>query len=155
MAAKDPSSGERFVVCQKPGWNAGEAATLNIAPVAESKKWKMDTTDLADSDLIDESQLLDNDFKAPSAVGGDCGELVGGKRRACKDCTCGLAEQEAAGNAASNASATVEEKLVRASACGNCGKGDAFRCASCPFLGKPAFEPGNERVVLAMGADDI
>eukprot|EP01037_Dinobryon_pediforme_P024322 gene24322-26079_t len=27
---------------------------------------------------------------------------------------------------------------------------------SCPFLGKPAFEPGNEKVVLSLGGlDDI
>eukprot|EP00428_Durinskia_dybowskii_P067786 CAMPEP_0170388440 /NCGR_PEP_ID=MMETSP0117_2-20130122/18085_1 /TAXON_ID=400756 /ORGANISM="Durinskia baltica, Strain CSIRO CS-38" /LENGTH=251 /DNA_ID=CAMNT_0010644361 /DNA_START=83 /DNA_END=838 /DNA_ORIENTATION=+ len=154
MAAKDPLSGERFVVCQKPAWNAGAAAAVNI-PVnktAEAKKWKMDTGDLADEDLIDENDLLDKDFKAPSPSGG-CGEMVGGKKRACKDCTCGLAEKD--GDVATNTSGTIEEKVVRSSACGNCSKGDAFRCAGCPFLGKPAFEPGNERVVLAMGTDDI
>ena len=26
------------------------------------------------------------------------------------------------------------------SACGNCGKGDAFRCAGCPHRGTPAYE---------------
>jgi hypothetical protein len=155
MAAKDPLSGERFVVCQKPAWNAGAAAAVNI-PVtqnADAKKWKMDTGDLAEGDLIDEDELLDKDFKAPAASG--CGDVVEGKRRACKDCTCGLAEKEAAGESAANATATIEEKVVRASSCGNCAKGDAFRCAGCPFLGKPAFEPGNERVVLAMDTDDI
>lgn len=155
MAAKDPSTGDRFVVCQKPSWNVGATATVNIpVSVAPVKRWKMDTGDLADSDLIDEDDLLDKDFKAPVSSGG-CGDVVAGKRRACKDCSCGLAEAEAAGTSAAINQGTIEEKVVRSSACGNCSKGDAFRCAGCPFLGKPAFEPGNERVVLAMDTDDI
>ena len=154
MAAKDPS-GERFVVCQKPSWEVGATAAVSISTgSSEVKTWKMDTTDLADSDLIDENDLLDKNFTVDATAGADCGEMVGGKKRACKDCTCGLAEQEAAG-IAHNSNATVEEKVVRASSCGNCGKGDAFRCATCPFLGKPAFEPGMERVILSMASDDI
>jgi len=30
------------------------------------------------------------------------------------------------------------------SECGKCYLGDAFRCASCPFRGKPAFEKGDK-----------
>ena len=155
MAAKDPS-GERFVVCQKPGWTVGATAAVTIpsSGAADKKKWKMDVDDLAEGDLIDENDLLDKDFKAPETSGGGCGEVVGGKKRACKDCSCGLAEAEAAGRAV-NDSGTIEEKVTKSSSCGNCSKGDAFRCAGCPFLGKPAFEPGNERVVLSMGSDDF
>jgi len=111
--------------------------------------------DMVDSDLVDEDALLDNDFQQTEDISSskfDCGELSsGGKKRACKDCTCGLAERQID----DDAQMTVEDKIVRSSACGSCYKGDAFRCASCPFLGKPAFEPGSERVVLATGVDDI
>lgn len=48
----------------------------------------------------------------------------------------------------------TEDKIVKSSNCGGCYKGDAFRCASCPFLGKPAFEPGQEKLILQL-TDDL
>lgn len=168
MAAKDPSSGERFVVCQKPDWEIGskvpvsiEATTAAASSSSSSKiqvstgTWKMETGDLADDDLVDEAALLDDGLKVqpPSACGDD--EPATGKKRACKNCTCGLAEMEADEFKAQQGNLSVEEKVVKSSSCGSCYKGDAFRCASCPFLGKPAFEPGQEKVILSLGSDDI
>lgn len=80
------------------------------------------------------------------------------RRRACKDCTCGLAQRIEAEDRAKRASA--DQSLARLKAedlaevdftvkgkvgsCGNCALGDAFRCDGCPYIGLPAFKPGEE-----------
>lgn len=107
-----------------------------------------------DDDLIDEDDLLSgNDAFQPPNIDpnqqkkniDDCGG-----RQPCDNCTCGRAE----GKMPQQEKLTDEELLQKSSACGNCPKGDAFRCASCPFLGKPAFQPGEEHLVLNL-VDDL
>jgi len=117
---------------------------------------KVTIGDLEDEDIIDEDQLLEEDgggLLAPPDVslsarkaGDDCGG-----RKACDDCTCGRAEQEASAAASVDSEPAPKQPLT--SSCGNCGKGDAFRCASCPYLGKPAFKPGEEYLVLELSDD--
>lgn len=61
------------------------------------------------------------------------------KKRACANCTCGRAEKE----------------KVDISACGNCYKGDAFRCSGCPSLGLPPYEKGEAIMFSAEETNDL
>ena len=153
MVAKDPTLDERHIICQKPEWVVGESVSIKKT----SNSWKMSTNELAEDDLIDENELLTNDdisiikkdiYACEDEVSSD------GKKRACKNCTCGYVEEE---NEIITITDTEEKKQhqTEKSACGNCYKGDAFRCGSCPYLGTPAFEKGNEKVVLSLGTDDF
>ncbi|RLU19723.1 hypothetical protein DMN91_008280 [Ooceraea biroi] len=123
------------VLANKPSFEVGSSVPLSFAK-KQTNVWKLD--DPVDEDLIDEDELLDeSDFAKPDEASlRVCGTT--GKRKACKDCSCGLAE-ELSGK-------TPQEGTVKSS-CGNCYLGDAFRCASCPYLGMPAFKPG-EKVLL-------
>lgn len=58
------------------------------------------------------------------------------KRRPCANCSC---KRQFESNIE-----TEDVRNITKSSCGSCYLGDAFRCAGCPFLGKPAFEPGEE-----------
>lgn len=109
-----------------------------------------------EEDLIDEEDLLSSTpigINAPAEIDvaerqkqlDDCGG-----RKACDNCTCGRKEMEES-EQSGNQNETPE---ISKSACGNCAKGDAFRCAGCPFLGKPAFKEGGEHLVLDL-TDDL
>lgn len=108
-----------------------------------SKIWSLSSSDILDEnmELLDSDQLLDEeDLKKPDPESLKIGCEGVKKRKACKNCTCGLAEE-------------LEQEQTKASipnktsSCGNCYLGDAFRCASCPYLGMPAFKPG-EKITL-------
>ncbi|KZT51521.1 hypothetical protein CALCODRAFT_477071 [Calocera cornea HHB12733] len=182
---------------------AASAAPLPRRPASSkaSKKLLWALSAASSSETIDSSTLLTSaDLERPAA---SCapGEGPVRKRRACKNCSCGLAEEEAAdaepeepalssGDSGSDSSDELplptshshahphphphppraapagkqtERQRLQALAdsiergelvtsCGNCAMGDAFRCPSCPYLGMPAFTPG-EKVIIDFGDD--
>lgn len=71
--------------------------------------------------------------------------------RVCENCTCG--KKYGGKNIVNKVLNDNEEQTVVTtnveSSCGNCYLGDAFRCASCPYKGLPAFQPG-EKVKLTL-----
>lgn len=102
---------------------------------------------------IDEDSLLTEEDKAQklaSVKEDDCST----RRRACKNCVCGRAEVEKKLEAEG---VNLDENPVGppAGGCGNCSRGDAFRCAGCPFLGKPAWNSDAEGKVQLNLTDDI
>lgn len=159
-------NGGRVFTAQKEKTTSanGVASTTSSAPMrlnlggggSASKKVTLNLNDDDDDDdQIDEDDLLsgagggmlapppaiDMEARAKAAADDDCGG-----RKACDNCTCGRAEREA----------DEEKKTAEPapkSSCGNCAKGDAFRCAGCPYLGKPAFKEGEEHLVLQLDDD--
>lgn len=172
---------------------APAAASSSTAPVARALPLRRNKAAKAaiwalDSPMMEDggrSLLTPEDRARPECIyPADDGKPVK-RRRACKDCTCGLAEleQEEEARAAGavkeaqqafflegdddipdhirNATVGVEgvwpqerrAEAKKTSSCSSCYLGDAFRCASCPYLGLPPFKPG-EKVEISIG-DDI
>jgi len=114
-----------------------------------------------DDDLIDEDSLLtEADLKKDIVVPPECIPRVGKRRRACKDCTCGLAAQLEKEDTERRAKADSQLKILmlkpddlaevdftvqgKVGSCGSCSLGDAFRCDGCPYVGLPAWSVGEE-----------
>ena len=136
------------VSCRAPSFEVGSSKLLSFAKdtkkSAKDAVWSLDMDD-NDVELVDEDDLLDDEDKAkpePSSLR-VCGTT--GKRKACKDCSCGLKEEL---EAEEGGSKKTSIKKTVTSSCGSCYLGDAFRCASCPYLGMPAFKPG-EKIQLS------
>ena len=160
---------EGTIIAQKPPLSAGASVSLKTktatpastalprrSVAAKKALWELTAPR---GDTIDgESLLTDADKARPAA----CEPFkAGGPRRkkACKGCTCGLAEEEEAelrnglakvvlldgseGGSANEVMLSEKERLSKAakaapkatSSCGSCFLGDAFRCASCPYMG--------------------
>ncbi len=151
------------IVCSKPAWTVGDAAPLKFtrkpkapasstsAPVVNKKVMvdlQSDYNDivLTSDNLVDEDELLAAD-KAPEKIVSDCAT----KKRACANCVCGRKELEELEEKAKTNTLTLD----KAAGCGNCSKGDAFRCGGCPFLGKPAFKAGEEKLILNLSVSDL
>jgi anamorsin len=149
-AASSPSSLQpvttSFLLKRKPTTTTSAAAAATSTAVVT-----LNLDDEDDDMMIDEDALLDDAALPPppamnaqaAAVGDDCAG-----RTACDNCTCGRAETVTAG------ASDDQPKQAPKSSCGKCHLGDAFRCASCPYLGKPAFKAGEEHLVLQL-TDDL
>jgi hypothetical protein len=149
------------LTAKRPTYEIGARTTLSFAQKASTEEqakksaaWASLLSQNDNVDLEDEDALLDEaDLAKPSAASLARPEGCGPKKRACKNCTCGLAEIEAAEAKAAAAAAATKAPT---SSCGNCYLGDAFRCSSCPYLGMPAFKPGEKvQLVGNMMEDDI
>ncbi|XP_053175313.1 anamorsin isoform X2 [Scomber japonicus] len=146
------------ISASKPNYEVGSSSQLKLSFGKKTPKpaekptldpntvqmWTLSANDMGDDDvdLLDSDALLDeDDLKKPdpaSLKAPTCGEGAGKKKKACKNCSCGLAEEleeESKGKKTTN---------MPKSACGSCYLGDAFRCASCPYAGMPAFKPGEK-----------
>lgn len=172
---------ESFIVAQKPAHVPGTsfslktkssmaAPTVSSMPSATLLRRKPDPTRSASkkalwtlssptpSPTIDAESLLTAADRARPVA---CEPAVKGaprRKKACKNCSCGLAELEAEElreskvvvldgsqtGSATEVEQSEKERLVQAakaapkatSSCGSCFLGDAFRCASCPYLGE-------------------
>ncbi|GCF01294.1 electron carrier [Zygosaccharomyces mellis] len=123
---------------------------------------------VTDNDSIEEDELVDeSEMREPTVTMITCGKSKTRRRKACKDCTCGqreIEEQELdgvrkqqdkavkfSGEELTEIDFTVQGKKV--GGCGSCSLGDAFRCSGCPYLGLPAFKPGQQIDLSSMGDD--
>ncbi|SSD59266.1 related to Fe-S cluster assembly protein DRE2 [Saccharomycodes ludwigii] len=132
-----------------------------------------------DTSIIDEDELIDEDDES-NITTVTCKKTSQRRRKACKDCTCGLKEaedeeikgielkrNEVIKSPSINKPDTVFKlnndelteidftiKGKKVGGCGSCALGDAFRCSGCPYLGLPAFKPG-QPINLDSISDDL
>ncbi|KAI9903330.1 hypothetical protein N3K66_002682 [Trichothecium roseum] len=144
----------------------GVNGTTNGGAVSLPKK-QINLDDVgSDDEIIDENELLTaDDLKRPIQIPPECQPKPGKRRRPCKDCTCGLAEKMNAEDAERQDQATKDLNVLKlqsddlydeldftvqgkTGSCNSCSLGDAFRCATCPYIGLPPFKPGEEVSIL-------
>jgi len=127
----------------KPNWIVGASESLKIqkkivstSTTDKKSVWTLAANEINEEDLEDEDNLLDEEDLLKPTKKDDCEIAKDGTKKACKNCSCGRKE-----------GISKEPTPSFQSSCGNCYLGDAFRCGGCPYLGTPAFKPG-EKVEL-------
>ncbi|OCH92888.1 DUF689-domain-containing protein [Obba rivulosa] len=171
---------EGAIIAQKPAHSTGTKTAVPLrrkidADRKASKKALWTLSAPATPSINPEDLLTDADRQRPELCE-PVNRNAPRRKKACKGCTCGLAELEAEELAQSNVvlldgseggktmevSQSEKDRLIAAAAsapkatssCGNCYLGDAFRCSGCPYRGLPAFQPG-EKVEVDFSMDDI
>jgi hypothetical protein len=118
----------------RPSWKPALALPLAKKKKKQEQAWE----------LVDEESLLEDDCAGTlTGTGNDLAPVV--KKKACKNCSCGLKELESAPVRLDVAPDNINED---ARGCGSCAKGDAFRCGDCPYLGLPTFTPGTKPEIV-------
>mmetsp|Transcript_722 Transcript_722/g.850 ORF Transcript_722/g.850 Transcript_722/m.850 type:complete len:271 (-) Transcript_722:29-841(-) len=136
-----------FVLAKKVAWNSqGGSLKERREKKAESKEssnpWAGKSS--KDAEMVDEDDLLNEEAKtgAPVKTFASESDCIT-KPKACENCSCGRKEMEEGQEMSEEKKKELESGNIKSN-CGKCYLGDAFRCASCPFLGKPAFEAGDK-----------
>lgn len=137
--------GSLAVIARKPAFKQGGTSLKNRkkqAAPADANPWANLNDDNAAQ--INEDSLMADEQKVSAMTdkfAGECDRIMPGKP--CANCTCGKKElMEGTITADQLETGQVE------SSCGKCYLGDAFRCAGCPYRGKPAFEPGEKVKII-------
>ncbi|KAK9459410.1 cytokine-induced anti-apoptosis inhibitor 1, Fe-S biogenesis-domain-containing protein [Lipomyces oligophaga] len=177
-----PAAANESSASTSPALTAASSASSEASSIASPKRshddiWTIDDDDSfgfdepadieADADdLIDEDGLLDGEI--PQSINLPVACQTSGKRRrkACKDCTCGLRELELQEeervktqqiqvvSLSLDDTAEIDFTIPgKTGSCGNCSLGDAFRCDGCPYLGLPPFKEGEVVSLDAIGND--
>ncbi|KAJ2609283.1 electron carrier [Coemansia sp. RSA 1365] len=155
------------VKAKKPSYNVGAAAALPFGRRAVSqnaealanrgapKAWMISVESDDEGEFEDQDGLLAaEDLARPDVASLVRPDGTKARRKPCKNCTCGLADGGEVNEDVECGPADKPKKPKKPvdvvnvkSSCGSCSLGDAFRCSSCPYLGMPAFKPG-EKVAL-------
>ncbi|EKU21445.1 cytokine-induced anti-apoptosis inhibitor fe-s biogenesis [Nannochloropsis gaditana CCMP526] len=146
------ASSSASLIAHKPQWEVGAAASVSLPvslprPASSSSSsstgqsaatWRLTDVDGeggeeggAEGELIDPDSLLE-DAEVMAGLAAKRAEREQGqgcetKKRACKNCSCGRAEQEEGRGGVALPVMSEEELEASVSSCGNCYKGDAFR----------------------------
>jgi len=113
------------------------------------------STLVSDADLLEEEDFEKKTNTIVETCGPSSVDTRVPKKKACKNCSCGLKEEEERAIVGGK-DASVPDTTAAKSSCGSCYLGDAFRCSGCPYRGLPAFKPGEQvQLSSSMLQDDI